>query len=587
MQFDFNLYSNILLLLGIASGFLSLFIISRLDDLVRWFGYTVLSGALWAFFYGLELASVDLVSIQFWLKVEYIAIVLLPITWIVFSLKYTGKEKYLKNKPFLSLILSIPMLTYFLLFTNEWHHLYYLSATLDTSGSFPVIAVERGFWYFVFILYFYFVLFWGNYLLITHSQFADPFFKRQTILLVIATSVPLLCDALSLLGFSLLEPLDITPFAFTISFVAMGLGLIKFRLFDVIPIAKDQLIAAMTDGVMVIDAKDEVIEVNPAMKELIGGEKPPYIGTLISNVLNNQKRLLEVVQHRKHQKVEIAGAFGYKESVYFVEIIPLLGNKGKFRGTLLLFKDITEEKINQGLLENQAAELKKHNELKDRLFSIISHDLKGPVLGAKEILDLSKKGYVTADNFNEILPVISDSMDGVTTLLDNLLSWSRSQLKGETIDKTVFDLYQLVQQQKELMDPIAMLKDIDLRIEMEGAMVVIADKNMIELVIRNLINNAIKFCKSGESIVVSLVDQQDNVKIAVKDTGVGISDINLNRLRNGDVFSTSGSNNETGTGLGLLLVRDYVEKHGSELWVNSQENEWSEFSFVLPKIHAN
>lgn len=587
MPLDFNLYAVILLVLGVAAGLLSLFIIYKLGEAVRWFAFTVLNGALWAFFYGLELASLDFPTIYFWIQFEYIGIVLLPVTWLLFCLKYTGREKWVRNTPFISLLLFISVAVYIVVLTNDSHHLYYRSLYLHLDGAFPLIAIQKGPLHYLFTFYFYAIILWGNYLLIAHARFADPLFRNQTFLLVISTAIPLLFHVLNFIGWRVLGNINVTPFAFTISFFATGLGLFKFNLFDVVPIAKEQLIAAMTDGLIVTDSKGQIIEINPAMKKIIDQERVSYIGTALVDVIGHQKDLLRHIKNRTHQKTSISERFGHEERIFLTEVIPLKGRQDRFKGTLLIFKDITEERKNQRLLEAQAQELKKHNALKDKLFSIVSHDLKGPVLGVKEILDLSKRGYITDEDFAEILPSLSDSIDGVAMLLENLLAWSRSQLKGEFMDKAVFDIYQLIQQQKAWIEPVASLKKIQLDIDSEGSIMVLADKHMVELVIRNLLNNAIKFCSTGDSISINIVNQKEDVKISVKDTGAGISEANLERLRRGDSFTTFGSNNEAGTGLGLLMVRDYVQKNGGDLWIDSRENEGSEFSFVLPKINDN
>src|SRR5690606_26594478 len=133
------------------------------------------------------------------------------------------------------------------------------------------------------------------------------------------------------------------------------------------------------------------------------------------------------------------------------------------------------------------------------------------------------------------------------------------------------------------MEFLAASKDINLEIVGEVSLMVFADRNMVELIMRNLLNNSLKFCEPGDRIQIYGNTEKDGVRISVKDNGVGISPGNLERLRKGDSFSTFGSNNETGTGLGLLLVRDYVEKNGGSLTINSEENEWSEFSFLLSK----
>src|SRR5690606_29102376 len=117
---------------------------------------------------------------------------------------------------------------------------------------------------------------------------------------------------------------------------------------------------------------------------------------------------------------------------------------------------------------------------------------------------------------------------------ENLLAWSRSQLKGEYMDKTVFDIYQLIQQQKAWVEPVATLKRIRVDIDSEGSVMVFADKHMVELVIRNLLTNAVKFCSLGDKVSIGVANRKEDVKISVRDTGAGISQDNLQRLRQGD-----------------------------------------------------
>src|SRR5690606_27137044 len=174
---------------------------------------------------------------------------------------------------------------------------------------------------------------------------------------------------------------------------------------------------------------------------------------------------------------------------------------------------------------------KKDNALKDKLFSIISHDLKGPVLGVKEILDLTKNGYINTEELLEILPSLSTSIDGVAMLLENLLAWSRSQLRGEHTDKAVFDIYQLIQQQKAWIEPVASLKKVVVEVDSDGSVMVFADKHMVELVVRNLLSNAVTFCGMGGKAAIRVSTRNEDVKLCLKDTGGGISRRNRQRLK--------------------------------------------------------
>lgn len=583
MQLYFNSYSIILIISGISAGLFSAYIFYRLGEHLKWLVFTLLSVSIWSLFYGFQLASSELIDMLFWVKMKYLGISLAPSTWLLFCIKYTGKDSWLSNK-FLVFIFAIPLLTYLFVLTNEWHYLHYSSVEVSGEGSFSFLKIQKGPWYFIHTFYFYFSLLLGNYLLIKSYKHAEPTFKKHIFLLVISTVFPWVVNICYMIGYKPYGHIDLTPFIFIISYAIIALGLIKFDLFDVIPIAKDKLISAMTDGVLVIDVNAKVLDINPAMKNILG--QKILIGHPVSQIFPGQEELMDLIERRVARQIEITARLDQGQRQYSVEAIPLFEEKTKFIGLLLLFKNITEVKKNQDLVKRQSDQLKQHNELKDKLFSIISHDLKGPIFGVKEIIDMAKKGMMTEEDIYEILPDLSKSVDGVTMLMENLLAWSRSQLQGEYMNKVAFDVIKLIQQQKNLMEQTADSKKVNIEIFEKGPIMVLADKNMIELVVRNLLNNSIKFCEKGDSILMGVKNEKDLVRISVKDTGVGISQNNLNKLRGGDSFSTFGSNNESGTGLGLLLVRDYVEKNGGNLSIESVENEWSEFSFLLPKANV-
>lgn len=555
-----------------------------MGEQLKWFVFTMMFISIWAFFYAFQLASVDLQGILFWVKLKYLGISFAPSTWLLFCVKYSGRHNWLTKK-FLIFIFTFPLLTYLFVLTNEWHFLYYSLLKLVNQGPFTFVEVQRGPWYFIHTLYFYASLLLGNFLLMSSYKDSEYAFRKHIIFLVISTILPWLVNIAYMLGAKPYGHLDLTPFAFIVSYVVIAIGLVKFNLFDLIPIAKDKLIYAMTDGVLVIDANSKILHINPAMKNIMDPQINNHIGLPVAHLFKGQEDLMEMIRKRASGRIEIDSIVS--QGQYSVEAVPLYEQPSKYIGLLLLFKDITEAKKNQDLLKKQSEELKHHNELKDKLFSIISHDLKGPILGVKEIVDMAKKGMMSEEDIMEILPELSKSVDGVTMLMENLLAWSRSQLKGEFIQKDSFDIVKLIQQQKNLMGQIAASKDISVEVQENQPVMVMADINMIELVLRNLLNNSIKFCRRGDKVWIGVKNGKDDARIYVRDTGIGISHDNLERLRSGDTFSTFGSNNESGTGIGLLLVRDYVAKNGGFLIIDSKENHGSEFSFILPKSNIN
>ena len=250
---------------------------------------------------------------------------------------------------------------------------------------------------------------------------------------------------------------------------------------------------------------------------------------------------------------------------------------------VLLFDDITEQKSINQTLENQKQELQQLNDLKDKYFSIISHDLKGPVFGIKELIHLTNSGMVSQEEFMDMLPEVSRNMEQVALLLENLLAWSSSQLKGgEMVKPQEFDIHKILGQQKSILERIANEKKIEIEIDPQAESMVFADKTMIELVLRNIMSNSIKFSKREGKIKVSTQDGSNFVKICVEDFGTGISNENLSKINDGESFTTLGENNESGTGLGLVLVKEYILKNSGLIEVISQEGKGTRFCITLP-----
>lgn len=270
-----------------------------------------------------------------------------------------------------------------------------------------------------------------------------------------------------------------------------------------------------------------------------------------------------------------------------VPVLDDLGNLIGYRGT---DTDITRRKQAENTIQENLARLDELNATKDKFFSIISHDLKNPfnaIIGFSNILaeQVKEKNYEGILKYAEI---IQNSSQRAMDLLLNLLGWSRLQtgtieFKPENIEIAVlineaFDLFKDAAQQKSII----ISKKIPQNIH------VFADGAMISSVLRNLISNAVKFTDAGGEIVVSAEQNQDELKIAVSDSGVGIKKEDLNKLfRIEENLSTEGTQKEKGTGLGLILCKEFIEKHGGKIWVESnscsdQESPGCKFFFSIP-----
>ncbi|HMW02956.1 MAG TPA: ATP-binding protein, partial [Acidobacteriota bacterium] len=268
---------------------------------------------------------------------------------------------------------------------------------------------------------------------------------------------------------------------------------------------------------------------------------------------------------------------------YFeVTLTPLYEKETIFSGTLLIFWDSTERRLSEEKLRHQAEELAALNQMKDRLFSIISHDLRSPLATLMSILGASKDTGLTAEEFQSYLPMIRQNIGYTTNLLDNLLNWTRSQLKGEMIQSGNFMLCPVVIKNLQLIEKRAHEKGITTGTLVADDVAVHADPDMIDLVIRNLLSNAVKYCSEGQSITVTCRQEGEQVIVCVADTGVGMSEETQSQLFGLGTLSKPGTKYEKGTGLGLKLCKDFVEKNGGKIWVNSEPGKGSQFYFSLP-----
>lgn len=233
-------------------------------------------------------------------------------------------------------------------------------------------------------------------------------------------------------------------------------------------------------------------------------------------------------------------------------------------------------------IEKRKNELKKLNQVKDRLFSIVSHDLRSPLNSLKGTLALMEMGALDAEEIGHFSAELNKELAYVLELMENLLKWAKAQMDGmEAILKSI-DIYDLVDNNVGLLQPIADKKYIKIINEVSQSIVAQGDEEMIKLVIRNLISNAIKFTPDSGQIQIQCKTQDNELEIAIKDNGVGISPEKQARLFDAEThFTTKGTNSEKGTGLGLLICKEFIEKNNGRLWVESTLGEGSTFKFTL------
>ncbi|CAN5615526.1 hypothetical protein BH23BAC1_BH23BAC1_03950 [soil metagenome] len=243
-------------------------------------------------------------------------------------------------------------------------------------------------------------------------------------------------------------------------------------------------------------------------------------------------------------------------------------------------------KITNEQIKRKNEELQEANATKDKFFSIIAHDLRGPLhsLSSFSNLLINHTSSLSMEDIQMVAKDLDKSLNNLFSLLENLLEWARSQAGIIEYNPEKISLRQIISSTIDLLEISAQNKNISIQTSVSEHLMVIADKYSITTVIRNLISNAIKFTHEGGKIEIGAIEISNFISIRIKDNGVGMnSEVQDKLFRIDNKYTTKGTKNEKGTGLGLILCKEFVEKNGGKITVESKENQGTVFSFNLPK----
>ncbi len=249
-----------------------------------------------------------------------------------------------------------------------------------------------------------------------------------------------------------------------------------------------------------------------------------------------------------------------------------------------LLEKIVLEKT--GALEKRTEELRTANKTKDKLFSIIGHDLKAPfnsILGTTELVISSIKD-LSDEEISELMMNINSSSNQLLILLENLLSWANLQSEKITINKEKISLYSIFEEAKKLYAINALNKSITIHNDISSSATAFADRNMIQTIARNILSNAIKFTPIRGDINIAAQEKNGVIILSVSDNGLGMyrEEIEYLMKNNRQIVSTEGTSQEKGTGLGLMLCKEFITRNNGRFWAESIKGEGSTFYFSLP-----
>jgi len=244
-------------------------------------------------------------------------------------------------------------------------------------------------------------------------------------------------------------------------------------------------------------------------------------------------------------------------------------------------KKVIAEKARK--LTVQTKELTELNNVKNKLFSIISHDLKMPMYALRNLFSNVQQQSLPAEELKEMIPDVVHDLNYTISLMENLLQWAKCQMQADIVRTESLDIAEMIDEVVHLLRPQAESKKIKLENLSFDPVRILGDKDMINLVLRNLISNAIKFTPVSGRVSVGCKEGGSFVEVYVKDSGAGMCVETINKINQNNYYSTKGTASESGTGLGLMLCKEFLTKNGGHLHINSKPGEGSVFSFIMPR----
>ncbi len=360
----------------------------------------------------------------------------------------------------------------------------------------------------------------------------------------------------------------------------------------------EAIISATPDGIGMISLDGKIQEImSDRLPEMYGysiDEKDKFVGRSAFDFIEQSyheiliNNIRELIAEKGNKELSEYVAIKKDGSRFYIDVNPkvMFDTEGNPASILFVERDITERKKSEAIIMQQYNQLDELNKTKDKFFSIIAHDLRSPfqaLLGSSELLATQIEN-LTHEEIVNFSSELNNNLKNLYALLENLLTWSMMQRNLLEYKPVNSNLYDLVNKIIMITGQTASRKNIYLDNKVGDKNIVYADVNMLRSVIQNLITNAIKFTPAKGRVIISSIENDNYYEVSVQDTGIGIEKEKSSKLFNiSSMFSTKGTEGEKGTGLGLLLCKEFCERNNGKIWFESEFGKGTKFTFTLRK----
>ncbi len=584
MTWQFNIYALLLILSSILSGWLAVTVWRRQVAGSNSFTLLLLLLTIWSLAYGVELTQTDLATILWVIRIEYLGMVPSSIMWLVFVLQYVGLDKWVTRRN-LILLFIIPVVVVLSNWTNPFHGLYYAEVGLTSSRGMILFDRVPGVMYWVSVTFSYAANLVATLLLVQFFFRSPRPYRYQAGIALTAALIPWTSNIIYNSGLSPLPSgLDISPLSFTLTSLIFAWGMFRFKLLDVVPVARSTLVNTMEDAWIVLDTKDRLVDLNPAAQQVLPEPTAAVIGLPAAVVWADRPDLVARFRENKQMQAEISLGEGSDRRFYDVKTSPLTNRQGRVTGRLIVLRDITDYK--EAVEAAEAA-----NQAKTTFLAMMSHELRTPLNGILGYAQVLQRDPALGSRQQKQAATIERSGEHLLLLINDVLDIAKVEAGKVGLHKAAFDLHLFLHQVCEIARAPVENKGVAFRLETGNGLptAVYGDEQRLRQVLMNLLDNAAKFTDRGEvvlrvssSVPPVAAPSAVSLRFEVTDTGIGIAPEDLEAIF--EPFERAGLTpyKRVGTGLGLGISRSLVDLMGGTLQVNSRPGQGSRFWFEIP-----
>lgn len=580
-----------LFLLLLIAGFIGVFTFFFLlrykntPGVTYWLIWQV-AAIIWAFTYAFEFAATDIETKILWSKLSYFGIVYCPVSFLFFSLAFTSQYRFLQKK-FVALLYTIATLFIFSPFTNDLHHLHWKSYSIDQVTNATDYTYGPLFWILTIFLYITLIAAILNIMVLFFRL--SGYYRKQISFLFASSLLALTGNMIYIFHINPVPGFDWTPFSFLLSGVLIAISISQFKMFDLVPIARNKLIDIIPDAILIVDSLQRVADLNFSMRKMIDLKKEEVIGKKVNEIFPERPEFIEKIERHTDFNAEILSEINGLKYYYDLQSTTLFDHKHQQSGRLIVIKDITNHVETEAKIRETNTRLLEEIREKEKLIAdlgafshTVAHDLKsmlGAIVTASNLIKSEIDG-LTKEDLLEVTDLISQSATKTMHITQELLTLA--SVRQQEVKPVSVDMPKVVN---------ASVKRLNNMIMESGAKILLPDRwpqvmgyeAWLEEVWVNYIGNAVKY--GGNPPVMQIgsdVLPDSRVRYWIKDNGKGLAAEEIILLFN--KFTRLDTLRAEGHGLGLSIVKRIIEKLNGEAGVESANipGEGSLFYFILP-----